>query len=358
MHPRSLHDGRADGLRPLQSLDLGSVGSFADLLRAMSETAFAGRQLGEAFEIALQMARDPDCLVVLTLSGAMTVAKQGLIVCEMIDRGLVHAVVATGALMAHGLTESIGLAHYQYDPSKNDETLFDQGYNRIYDTLEMESNLNEVAELIGRVLNEEKPQDGVWSSARLCKAIGCRLDQMNVGRGILRSAYQKQIPVFVPAFTDSEIGLDSSTWAMRQALKGKDPATVTSDEVFSAVPPFNPFLDLQQYARLIGHAKKMGIFTIGGGVPRNWSQQVAPYYDITNDRLGLSLDVPRFQYGIRICPEPVHWGGLSGCTYSEGISWGKFVPPGEGGRFAEVHADATSVWPLMMKAVFEELDKK
>jgi deoxyhypusine synthase len=100
----------------------------------------------------------------------------------------------------------------------------------------------------------------------------------------------------------------------------------------------------------------LGIFTIGGGVPRNWAQQVAPYYDITNARLGANLQTPRFRYGVRICPEPVHWGGLSGCTYSEGVSWGKFMAPHEGGRFAEVYADATVALPLLMKAVFEELD--
>ena len=120
--------------------------------------------------------------------------------------------------------------------------------------------------------------------------------------------------------------------------------------------PFNPFLDLQEYARFIGSAKRLGIFTVGGGVPRNWSQQVGPYYDITNNRLGTNLKGPRFQYGVRLCPEPVHWGGLSGCTYSEGVSWGKFVSPTEGGRYAEVYADATLAWPLLMQAVFEELD--
>jgi deoxyhypusine synthase len=85
---------------------------------------------------------------------------------------------------------------------------------------------------------------------------------------------------------------------------------------------------------------------------------VAPFYDITNHRVGSELTPPRFHYGIRICPEPVHWGGLSGCTYSEGVSWGKFVSPREGGRFAEVYADATVAWPLLMRAVFEELDRK
>ena len=76
MSDRELHDGRSDGLRPLESLDLSRVGSFAELIRGMSATAFGGRQLGEAFEILLEMARDPQCRVVLTLSGAMTVAKQ------------------------------------------------------------------------------------------------------------------------------------------------------------------------------------------------------------------------------------------------------------------------------------------
>jgi deoxyhypusine synthase len=98
--------------------------------------------------------------------------------------------------------------------------------------------------------------------------------------------------------------------------------------------------------------------TIGGGVPRNWAQQVAPYVDVAGQRLGARLCLPRFQYGVRICPEPVHWGGLSGCTYAEGVSWGKFVPPSEGGRYAEVYADATIALPLLMKAVFEELDRR
>jgi deoxyhypusine synthase len=368
---RELHDGRKDGLKALESLDLGAVNSFADLLRAMSKTAFSGRQLGEAFEVALAMARDAGCSTVLTLSGAMTVAKQGKIICEMIDRGLVQAVVATGALMAHGLTESIGLTHYAISPDSDDTELFEKGYNRIYDTLEMESNLNDVAELVGRVLEEVPPptdvadQPGVWSSARFCRAVGQRLDQLDLGPGILRSAYRKNVPVFVPAFTDSEMGLDFSTWAMNAMLPkaGRldadgEPVRLDPDTVFRAIPPYNPFLDLQEYARLIGKSERIGIFTVGGGVPRNWSQQVAPYFDITAARLGIALPEPRFQYGVRICPEPVHWGGLSGCTYSEGVSWGKFVPPAQGGRYAEIYADATVVWPLLMKAVFEELDKK
>ncbi|HOE97727.1 MAG TPA: deoxyhypusine synthase family protein [Candidatus Sumerlaeota bacterium] len=358
MDRNALHDGTLDGLTPLESLDLSQIKSFADLLHAMRQTAFAGRQLGEAFEILVQMMRDAETTVVLTLSGAMTVAKQGRIICELIDRGLVQAIVATGALMAHGLTESIGLTHYQYDPTMDDRELFAKGYNRIYDTLEMEANLNNVERLVREVLDHNAPEDGVWSSARFCRAVGRRLDELDAGVGILRSAYLREVPVFVPAFTDSEMGLDFSTWAMSKALQGAELESLTPEEIYQAVPSYNPFLDLQEYARLIGRARTLGIFTIGGGVPRNWAQQVAPYFDITNYRIGTGMKAPRFKYGVRICPEPVHWGGLSGCTYSEGVSWGKFMPPEEGGRFAEVMADATAVWPLLMKAVFEELDRQ
>jgi deoxyhypusine synthase len=82
---------------------------------------------------------------------------------------------------------------------------------------------------------------------------------------------------------------------------------------------------------------------------------VGPYLEILRARLGSRDPVRRFKYAVRICPEPVHWGGLSGCTYSEGISWGKFVPPAEGGRFSEVYADATIAWPLIVRAVMERL---
>ena len=99
---RKLHDPVADRLIPLEPLDLGKISSIDDLVRAMSKTAFTGRQLGEAADVLEAMARDKDCFVVMTLAGAMTVAKQGLVIAELIDRGIVNAIVSTGALMAHG----------------------------------------------------------------------------------------------------------------------------------------------------------------------------------------------------------------------------------------------------------------
>jgi deoxyhypusine synthase len=351
---RILRDGRGDGLEPLEPLDLQRVKSCSDLVRAMAKTAFGGRRLGEALDVFLAMVRDPDCLVVGTFSGAMTVAKMGKIICDMIDRGMLDVIVSTGALVTHGLTEAAGLTHYKHEPGMNDAELFEKGYNRVYDTLEMETNLNEVSKLFREALRDPEP-DQPWSSERVCRAIGKLLVERTDEPGILKSAYLKQVPVYIPALTDCELGLDMASFALvdyRDAINGPGPLTP-----FSIEPNFNPFLDLNSYARRAHGATRLGIFTIGGGVPRNWAQQVGPYVDFLNYRHGFDLKQVRFQYGVRICPEPAHWGGLSGCTYSEGVSWGKFLPPSEGGRYAEVYADATIAWPILIKAALEELDK-
>jgi deoxyhypusine synthase len=153
------------------------------------------------------------------------------------------------------------------------------------------------------------------------------------------------VPVYVPAFTDSELGLDVAVYNRRRERRGE------------ARRAFDPFLDLERYADQIRGAERIGIFTIGGGVPRNWAQQVGPYLDISAKRLGVEEPFRRFQYAVRICPEPDHWGGLSGCSYKEGVSWGKFVPESEGGRFAEVFSDATIAWPLVVRAVIERTSR-
>lgn len=341
---RKLHNPEADKLSPVFPLDLGKVGSIDGLVRGMADTAFTGRQLGEAADVLEAMARDKDCFVVMTLAGAMTVAKQGLIICELIDRGIVNAVVSTGALMAHGLVEATGNKHYRYDPRMNDVELYEAGYNRVYDTLEPETNLDHVEEVMEKVLAGWDANE-TMCSYKLNRDIGAYLAKHTRGRGILKSAYEKGVPVFVPAFTDSELGLDVALTNRMREREGK--------KRFS----FDPFYDLNHFADTLLAQKRIGIFTIGGGVPRNWSQQFGPYCELRHRRTGEDIELKRYHYGLRICPEPVHWGGLSGSPYSEAISWGKFVPPDEGGKFGEVFVDATVGMPIIVAAVLERLGK-
>ncbi|MCD4728096.1 MAG: deoxyhypusine synthase family protein [Pirellulales bacterium] len=351
---RELHDGREDGLEPLESLDVRRAEGFADMLRRMSRTAFGGRELGEAFEVLEAMANDPQCLIVVTLSGAMTVAKMGRLLCDMIDENLAHVVVSTGAIMAHGLSEAVGGTHFKHDPRIPDSKLYKWGYNRVYDTVELEANLLRGEEYVSGVLGDWDPQRPMCSW-ELNREVGRRLHDEGQMPSVLGCAYRRNVPVYVPAFTDSDIGLGvSSEFLVRKNATGRKK---DMEEFFAAVPPYNPFLDLHDYTRRILAAKRLGIFTIGGGVPRNWAQQVGPFIDILNTRVETKLSAPRFQYAVRICPEPVHWGGLSGCTYTEGVSWGKFVSRAEGGRFAEVHCDATIAWPLLIRAILETKGK-
>ncbi len=342
---RRLHDPLEDRLVPLEPLDLTRVHSIDDLVRAMAKTAFTGRQLGEAADVLEAMARDKDCFVVMTLAGAMTVAKQGLVIAELIDRGMVNAIVSTGALMAHGLVEATGRAHFRHNPEVPDEELYEQGYNRVYDTLEPERNLDDVEKVVFQVLEEWDSKE-VVCSYKLNHAIGGHLVKQAKGqRGILKSAHEKGVPVFVPAFTDSELGLDFALANRVREASGRHKLR------------YDPFEDLEHFAATLLRQKRLGIFTIGGGVPRNWSQQFGPFIELRHRRAGENVPLKRYHYGVRICPEPAYWGGLSGSPYSEAVSWGKFVPPAEGGRFGEVFLDATVGLPLIVAAVLERLDK-
>src|SRR5579864_8230180 len=320
---RHLHNPIEDRLIPLEPLDLGKIASIDSLVRAMGKTAFTGRQLGEAADVLEAMALDEDAFIVMTLAGAMTVAKQGLIITELIDRGIVNAVVSTGALMAHGLVEATGRAHFRADPDFKDEELYEAGYNRVYDTLEPEQNLDDVERVVFRVLQGWNPEE-VVCSWKLNRAIGKHLHDTVEERGILKSAYAKDVPVFVPAFTDSELGLDFALDNRMRARENKPKLR------------YDPFEDLEHFAATLLKQKRLGIFTIGGGVPRNWAQQFGPFIELRRRRGGEDVPLKRYHYGLRICPEPVYWGGLSGSPYTEAVSWGKFVPPAEGGRFGEV----------------------
>jgi len=341
------HNGVSDGLEPLAPLDLGRYRTVSELVDGMSKCSFGARAVGEAAVVLQRMVEDRDCFKVLTLSGAMTPAKMGLVVCDMIDQEMVDAVISTGAIMAHGMVESTGRTHFKHSEFMDDVLLYKRGYNRIYDTIELESNLDDMEVIFRKVMDGISSRRSV-TSYELNWLIGERLakntdeDQ----RGILKSAFLRKVPVYVPSFTDSELGLDYGVYMRRSRLRG-----VRHVE-------FDAFGDLEDYTERVLAAKKLGLFTIGGGVPRNWAQQVGPYLDIIQKRVGSGGGFKRFDYAVRICPEPSHWGGLSGCTYSEGVSWGKIRPRSEGGMYVEVYSDATIAWPLVVKAVMERLDAR
>lgn len=285
------------------------------------------------------MIADPDCTVFLTMSGAMTIAKMGLLICDIIDEGWVQAVSTTGALMAHGLTESIGLKHYKYDPAFSDAFLAERKLNRVTDTLEPESNLDRVEEIVANVLERWSPDTPI-SSFLLNARIGAYLAKhFPEERGILKSAYERNVPVFIPAFSDSEIGNDTYIHFLKRVECGLRPLCYDHEQ------------DTSRLIRIATKAKKTGIFTIGGGVPRNWIQNVFPLIEIINDRTGRNYPMRKLSYGCRINPDPMDLGHLSGCTYSEGMSWRKMDTHGQ---FSHIPTDATLVLPFLIKYLLEQ----
>ncbi|MCB9554847.1 MAG: deoxyhypusine synthase family protein [Deltaproteobacteria bacterium] len=330
------------GLEPMRLLDLDRVENTAGLLEEMSRTAFTGRALGEALTVAERMFRDEDCWVVLTLSGAMTMAGLRQLITLMIERKWVQCVVATGALVGHGMVEELGMTHYKARRDISDETYQEHGLNRVYDTIEPEENLDQMELLLRERLSAlADEREEPLGTAELLDYLGRNLP----GHGVLQLAAEHGVPLIIPAFSDSELGLDFAVHRLIRREANKRPLA------------YDGMRDLEQFARrcedVFTSGRRLGIFTIGGGVPRNWAQQVGPYLDIRNKRMGQKPVDLRYTYGVRICPDPVHYGHLSGCTYSEGVSWGKFLSVKDGGQYAEVLLDATVAWPLLVQALRE-----
>ena len=313
-----------------------SVVSFMSTLGAHGGLAAQIRRGAVALDA---MMNDKHCVRFLTVSGAMTVGKMDLIISDMIELGLIQGISSTGALMAHGLVSSIGLKHYKYDPKYNDTELARRKLNRVTDTLEPESNLDTVEEVIGKVIDKIDGKK-MLSPTALNKLIGKHLaENYPNDRGILKSAYLHGVPVFVPAFVDSELGNDLYIHNIKRRRRGKKPILMDLERDSTAL------------IRLVTSSKRFGILTIGGGVPRNNVQNVAPLIEIINERLGPTFPNRRFSYGVRICPDKPHFGHLSGCTYSENESWRK---ADKNGIYAEILADATQAWPFLVKYIMEK----
>lgn len=317
----------------------GTRRSTVSLLRSLGRYGGLAAQVARGARALEAMTGDKNCVRFLTISGAMTVGKMDLIICDMIEMGMINAISSTGALMAHGLVSSIGLKHYKYNPRYDDTELARRKLNRVTDTLEPETNLDTVEEVVGEVIDKIDGKE-MLSPTALNRLIGKHLvEHYPKERGILKSAYFKNVPVFVPAFVDSELGNDIYIHNIKRRRRGKKPILMDLER------------DSKELIKIVTGVKRFGIFSIGGGVPRNNVQNVAPLIEIINERLGPTYPNRRFSYGVRICPDKPHFGHLSGCTYSENESWRK---ADKNGIYAEMLADATQVWPFLIKYLMEK----
>lgn len=330
-------------LVPLEPLDVEACSTLSDVLESMDKTSFGGRSVGRAWAILKKISQDPDCGLILTVSGAMTVAKLGRVMGSLISNSIVHVVITTGAVVTHSLVEESGMLHYQAPIGISDEELSELKLNRIYDSIEPESNLESLEEATRESFAQLNPEYR-YGSFELIKSLSAEVLKKREKRGLLGAALSKGVNIFVPALTDSELGLFLYRFNKDSTENSRSPVL------------FDPLKDLDEYARWMRSKKRLAFLTLGGGVPRNWAQQMLPFLNAYPASSG-NDSLPLVSAAVRICPDQPGLGHLSGCTYSEGISWGKFSAESKE-NFVEINCDATIIFPILAKALIDFIKTK
>lgn len=296
----------------------------SDLLAGMAKTGFQGRKLGESVDIWRRMLSDPECTIFFGLSGAMIPAGMQRCLVEMVKRHYVDVIVSTGANIFHDICEHAGVHHYLGHHNADDCELYRKGIDRIYDVFAFEEEFRTVDRRIADWAGTIAPFRG--SSREFISRFGMYLSEEYPDSDSLTSVCAtEKIPIFIPALCDSSIGIG----LLIARRKGVD---IDIDQI----------ADADEITRLVEEAKKTGVIYIGGGVPKNFIQQTQVIGSIHEKDLG------GHDYAIQYTTDAPHWGGLSGCTFDEAISWGKESVTA---RQVQVHVDATIALPIVLSAL-------
>jgi deoxyhypusine synthase len=313
--------------KPIRHLDLKGVQNLFDLIQAFQHTSFQSRNVFKCFEVFRKMLEDPGCIIFLGLSGAMIPGGMRQVICDMIRMKLIDVLVSTGANVFHDLFESFGYRHYVGTEEEDDDLLRRHRIVRVYDALMDDHEINQVIHLLSRVPKELKER--VVSSRRYLEVLGNRLQDEG---SILKAASQCGVPVFVPALSDSSIGIGLTFLYAR----GK----ASSDRLV-----IDQIRDSFEIAQIKKVASLTGAIYIGGGVPKNYIQQLGPVSEL------LFRKESGHRYAFQVTTDDPKWGGLSGCTFEEAKSWGKIE---KGSTYAAVYMDATIALPLLVGAILQE----
>ncbi len=316
----------------VKPFDVKSIKNFDDFLNALKYCSFQGRNLGIALDILYKMATSEECLTVLTLSGAMVPAGMGELLCLLIEHKIVDVVVTTGANTIHDLVDAFAdVGHFIGSPNVDDDELFNLRINRIYDTFLPERNYKNAEEHMLALIKElyGTTKKVTTTPSELLKKIGLKIKE----RCLISVAAKNNVPIFVPAFSDSEFALNLLKYTVREGYDFK----------------IDVLKDVLNFAEIIKKSKEYGTLVIGGGVPRNWAQQVFPLLDQIGGLEGRDMG---YNYSVRIHTATEYDGGLSGCTLSESKSWGKYVL---NAKTVSVWCDATIALPILVMGLLQRL---
>ncbi|HEX8364928.1 MAG TPA: deoxyhypusine synthase [Allosphingosinicella sp.] len=296
------------------------------IVEAMRKMSFTSRDLGRAAEIYNMMLGDRDCSIFLVIAGSTSAGGCMDLYAQLVRSNMVDGIVATGATIVDmDFFESLGHKHYQALEIPDDDTLRSLYIDRIYDTYIDEENLQHVDHTVFEIAETLEPRP--YSSRAFIREMGKWLTTHGKKENsLVKLAYEHDVPIFCPAFTDSSAGFGLVKHQVDAMKAGKPYMTLDS------IADFRELTDIKIAAGTTG------LLMVGGGVPKNFIQDTVVCAEI----LGHD-DVEVHKYAVQITVADVRDGACSSSTLQEAASWGKVSTAMEQMVFAE----ATSVMPLL-----------
>tara|TARA_B100000965_G_scaffold156410_1_gene130341 strand:+ start:5154 stop:6197 length:1044 start_codon:yes stop_codon:yes gene_type:complete len=318
--------------KPVEHIDITSFDS-RSIISSMEKMSFVSRETANAAKIYNEMLKDKDCTIFLSLAGSTSAAGCMHVYRDMVKYNMVDAIVATGAsIIDMDFFESLGFKHYQGSQYQNDNELRDNYIDRIYDTYIDEDELQMCDKTIGEIADSLEPRS--YTSREFIHEMGKYLKKNAKKKdSLIEVAYDNNVPIFCPAFTDSSAGFGL---VMHQERNPKKHITIDSIREF------------RELTEIKIRSKGSGLFMIGGGVPKNFIQDTV----ICAELLGKNVDMHK--YAVQITVADSRDGACSSSTLKEASSWGKVDVTKEQMVFAE----ATSVLPLIASDAYHNAEWK
>jgi len=312
---------------PLVNIDIKQHDVRA-IVDAMADMAFQARNLGRAARIYDEMLSDPTCSVILCMAGSLCSAGLREVFVDMVESRMVDAIVSTGAnIVDQDFFEGLGYRHYRGDPRMDDDLLRRNAIDRIYDTYIDEDELRECDMTVAKVadLMLERGGPRAASSREFLREMGAwLLKHRPHTRSILAAACTADVPIFVPAFSDCSAGF-GLVWHQTQHPDG-----------YMAIDSAADFRELTELKLKAG---RTGLFMVGGGVPKNFAQDIVVAAEV------LGHEPEMHKYAVQLTVADERDGALSGSTLREANSWGKV--DATHGQEQMVFGEATVTLPLV-----------
>jgi len=334
--------------KKLEPIKVAKQKPISQLLTEMGKTAYQGRKLGEAVDVWENMIKSKDTVIAMGFAGSMSTAGQWTIINWLMENRFIDVLVSTGANVSEDIVDAMGLGYYQGNHMVNDEQLLQDDVNRYYDVYGKETDYRKMEDLVTDFVMTCK-SDYNYTSAEFLYLLGKYLGNKNIP-AISAVAAANGVPIFSPAMVDSAYG-ETFLLAKNQG----------HDVHIDSVKEFDQFVSIGT------KTKEVGVVYIGGGVPKDLTQLIAiSVSPMTKDegvkgrKGGLRKSLQEYyyphKYAIQITTDSPQWGGLSGCTLEEAISWGKINS--QTGTGAVCYCDATIALPLICHALAERVPEK